>query len=187
MGEDKKRMQRYRRADMEEIMQNRKIIKTAFVFLLAVGIAIGAGFYREVNEAERSVVRLQIPHKGVQTETLDIARQGMLKRYWQPGVVSFSIKGKIDPQLNANVQLRFTGAQGYVSQGSKKSCWKEIKDTDNLQVRKNGVLPVNIEIDIPREDTKRYQVGSAELEFLAAGQSLSKVKLYIINSGYANY
>lgn len=166
-------------------MKNKAVLHFGFFLLLAASVAILADLFQEVNDRERGVFRVSIPRSREQTETIDIASQGMLKYYLQPGQISLYVRGQLGRPAVPALQVAFSGLRGYVSQGSKRTEWKEVRESDLLQIRDNGAVPVTIEVDIPRSETRQYQVGSAVLDFVSEGKVVSTVKIAVINSRYA--
>jgi len=166
-------------------MNNKKQIMMTVFFLLAVGITIAAGVFCEVNDKERGRFSFQIPEDKKQVLTIDLADQGKLKYYLQPGMISLFGRGKNMLQ-DAKIYTKFYGVEGFVSQGSKKSSWIELKEDMPLKSGKNKMVPINIEVEIPYTRTRQYEVGRAVLEFWNDHQLVDAIHFQFINSNYTN-
>lgn len=153
-------------------------------FTAAILLAIFAGFYREINNEERVWFKFNIPQQQAEVETIDLAKQGALKYYLQPGRISLYGRGKINLSAATDLRVQLLGTEGSVSQESKKGNWKEITDEDRLKIRENGILPVNIELNISRGATRRYEVAQATMCILQNERIVYTKRLQIINSNY---
>ncbi|MEG0798290.1 MAG: hypothetical protein RSE47_01235 [Acidaminococcaceae bacterium] len=163
---------------------NSKRWQVIISFLLALVVAVGAGSYRKINEAERVNFRLNVPQRQEETVQVDLAQQGLLKYYLQRQVLSFYGRGTIGEEYN-NLEASFTGAEGYLSQSSKKGQWEEVLPGQALQLKPNGKMTLNIEVALPRAATKRYAVGQVHLVLCRQGKVVSSTNFVIINSKYA--
>ena len=158
-------------------------LKGIVCFLLAAIIAIGAGFYREINDKERVRFSLQIPQKQVKVVTVDLAKQGKIKYYLQPDVLSFYGRGKVTGD-NGKLTAKFSGFDSYISQGSKKSIWSELQGDDVVKVKPDGSLTVNVEVRLPKDKIHNYDIGKASLIFFQENKIVSETQFVIINSSY---
>jgi len=158
-------------------------INMIVIFFLGIGIAIGAGVFRDVNDEEGGHFTFQIQEEKQQVETIDLAKQGMLKYYLQPGTITLYGRGKSGLQ-DAEIYIKFYGEKGFLSQGSKKNIWTELTEEMPLKSRKNGIVPINIEVEIPYTSTRQYEVGKAVLEFWNENQRVNSINFLVINSNY---
>jgi hypothetical protein len=167
---------------------DRKKLLNLAAFVFAVLTTVLAGFYKEVNDQERLAFAIELPAAGAgqiarpkKVYSLDLARQGLAKNILQPDKISLygrlKIKGTCD-----SVQVDFQGLDGYVSQGGKKSRWPELKKNDSLKPRKNGWMPVNIEVKLPEERLNSYYVATARLLVADGVKELGEVEFNVINS-----
>ncbi len=161
----------------------KKIIMTLF-FLLAIGITIAAGVFRDVNDKERGRFTFQIQEESKQDVIIDLAKQGKLKYYLQPGTITLYGRGKGTLQ-DTKIYTKFYGVKGFLSQGSKKSIWTELKENMPLENGKNRIVPINIEVEIPYTRTRQYKVGTAVLEFWNDNQLVNSIHFQFINSNYS--
>lgn len=163
-------------------MVNKNLVALA-AFIIAVGIALFASSYRNVNNNERVRFFLDINQKKDNIITVDLAKQSIFKYYIQPNILSFYGRGKVHAN-GENLVAKFSGVDTYASQGSKKSLWTELADNEKLQIDNKGRLMVNWEVRLPWASTRRYKVAEARCELLQNNTVISVTKFYIVNSHY---
>lgn len=156
------------------------------VFMLGIIIAIGAGYYRQVNNQERFSFALKLPVGEVQNMAIDIGKQGWPKSILQPGKVLIltgrqGIKNTSNEPLDFQVQL--TGLPGKIYQHFPSQDWQALGDNDFIQLAPQQAVALRIETDIPRGKIDQYQVGTAELVCITAEQEIvGKISFQFINS-----
>ena len=153
------------------------------LFLLGIGIAATGVALRGINDEEGESFTFQIGEEKKQVVTVDIAKQGILKYYLQPGTITLYGRGK-NRLPDAEVTTKFYGVKAFLSQGSKKNSWMELKEDMLLKIRNNGIVPINIEVEIPYNRARQYEVGSAVLEFWIQNQRVNSIDFQFINSNY---
>ena len=79
-------------------------------------------------------------------------------------------------------QLHDLDAQ--VSQAGKKSVWKPVDEKTVLKIDRRQILPLNLDIVLPKEKTKQYLVKEGKVILMAADMPVSEVKFRVINSRY---
>lgn len=158
---------------------------TCLLFLGAVGLVIGANSFREVNDRERGRFSFELRRQARQILTIDLAQQGFLKYYLQPGTISLSGSSKTMPR-EGKIYVQFSGERAMLSQGGKLGNWKNLTDDTPLQPNQRGTVPLNIEVDIPYGRTRQYEVGKAVLEFRQDDQPVQVIDIQFINSKYAD-
>ena len=166
------------------VMISKKKMHTIVFFLLAVGIAIGAGFFRTINDAERGRFSFQIQHGKKQLVTIDLAKQGIVKYYLQPGTITLYGRGKISLP-DTKIRATFFGAKGFLLQGSKKSNWVELTEDMPVKSGKSGTIPLSVEVDFPYFKTRQYEVGKTVVEFWHDNQMVHSIDFRFINSKYS--
>lgn len=164
-------------------MNRKKKINMILFFFLGLGMAMGAGIFRDVNNEEGGHFTFQIGEETEQVIRIDLARQGGLKYYLQPGTITLYGRGKSRLQ-DTKIYTTFYGVKGFLSQGSKKNIWEEVTGNMPLKTRKDKIIPINIEVEIPYNSTKQYDVGRGALEFWNDNQRLTGIKFIFINSNY---
>ena len=157
-------------------------IKTVIFFAAAIIITFGAVCFRKNNSNEREFLTFKVAHEN-KAVTVDIAQQGFLKYYLQPGVISVYCRGNIT-EPTGPLYAEFSGLDGFISQGSKKRVWKELQPEDKLQKRENGDIRINIEFSIPYNSTRQYYAGKGILEIFTAEKTVNRIVFNFINSKY---
>lgn len=133
---------------------DKKWIRRAVLFLLAVAIVFGSIGFKRYNQHERAMEKYVLHEGKTITKVVDLGRQGVLKNLVNPHL--FSIYGSV--QTDGNVPLRCVGEsdsmQMMLSQGTKKGIWDELKPTDVLRKTRGTRVALNVEIKVPREALK---------------------------------
>lgn len=163
-------------------MDIRRKLALGLWFILAVSMAFAADWLREANDSDRVVFAMPLDGRP-QIVTVDLARQGGLKYYLQPGTIRLYGRGR-NVADDANLYARFYGEQGSLSQTSKRGIWRELTEDSPLQV-KNGGLPLYIEIAIPYARTRQYRVGMATLELRQQSRLVHSIQFQFVNSRYS--
>lgn len=158
--------------------------KNILAALLAVAFMLGLGYMKSEIKGDRVFYRFDLVAGKEHTQVLDIAKMGFLKYHFQPNVTTLYLRCKT-AEAAPNLTCEVTGLNAYVSQGSKKGVWKELKPDDALNKGSWGdFIPVNLEISIPRADVNKHDVASGSLNFYDGEKVYSKVNIKIINSNY---
>lgn len=165
-------------------MNSKKKIIMILFFCLGIGIVVSAGVFREGNDEEGGHFTFQTQEEEKQMVTIDLAKQGALKYYVQPGTITLYGRGK-STLPDTRIYTKFYGVKGFVSQGSKKSSWTELKEDMQLKSRKNGIVSINVEVEIPYSKTRQYEVGRAVLEFWNDNQRVNSITFHFVNSNYS--
>ena len=163
-------------------MKNKKWV-FAVLFLAGCLLAVLAGMYKEGVEGERFVYKFDLRENAEYEQVVDLAEQGWVKYYLQPN--SISLQGRFrSGELKEPLRAEFEGVPGYVSQGSKKNYWPEVKPDDALKVKGKGYSFLNVEVELPRTAVYSYHVGTAALTIKDKEERLTTVRFRFINSRY---
>lgn len=124
---------------------------------------------------------------------IDIAKCGFIKYYLQPNVTSVYIampveekldKGSIFSSPKYTYKVKITSDVSlFVSQNSKKGIWAEAKEAAPLKLSKRGV-PLNLELEIPRDKVYRHDVANAQINLSANGVEKTSIIIKVVNSKY---
>lgn len=163
--------------------QNKFInLKSITVLSLSLIITIWLSVYR-TNSNDRFSFELKIPDEVNKTVIVDIGKLNPIKYYLQPGTIS--LYGNIQNSSGSkNINVEFTGIEAFVSQGSKKSRWIELKPTDSLKEDRRGNMRVSIEMRVPRNKIRQRNIANAKLSVKAKGNAISTVDFAIVNTKY---
>ena len=69
----------------------------------------------------------------------------------------------------------------FLSQGTKKGIWNELKADEPLKARGKW-LPLNVELRVPRESLNKHDVAQGTLKFYAGQREYAQVIIKVINS-----
>ncbi|MDD4159845.1 MAG: hypothetical protein PHO18_02740 [Synergistaceae bacterium] len=157
-------------------------LKPLAVFVLSLLITLWLSIFR-INDDDRVWFTLNIPEESTKVITVDIAEFNPIKYYVQPCAVS--IYGRIkNPTGQRNLTADFTGAEAFLSQGSKKSKWTLLAPGDFLIKDRRGNMPINIEMSIPSQGIRQHSIAKAILNIRCKGEIISRIYFHIINSKY---
>ena len=111
--------------------------------------------------------------------TVDLAKEGALKRLLSPNIYALSLR--IHPEAKAKLRVEGSGMEMFLSQGSKKGIWNELKADEPLKARGKW-LPLNVELRVPREALNKHDVAQGTLKFYAGQREYAQVIIKVINS-----
>lgn len=163
-------------------MKNKSIL-IVLAFIVGCLIAFYAGIFKDINSEERYLYRFELRDTEQYQQSVDIAEQGWLKYYLQPGSISLVGRFKIG-DFEEPVYAEFCGVQGYVSQGSKKGAWQKLSKEDAVKVRVKGYTTLNIEVKLPKEHLYNYEVATAVLKINDNTGKQTVINFGFINSKY---
>lgn len=156
--------------------------KWLVAFIIGLALTGGAEWLRTANQYERvTFTALWQQH---QTVTIDLAQQGLIKYWLQPGTIRIYGRIKVPP-TSTELTVQGNGERLEISQASKRSNWQDLTSNSVLRVT-NGQVPLYIEVAIPYQRTRKHLVGEAELELRQSTRSVQIIRLRFINSHYAN-
>ena len=114
---------------------------------------------------------------------VDIAKMGILKYYLEPYVFTVYLRCKND--INAeNISYKTKNINSFVSQGSKKGLWKQIREDEYLTENKNKIIPLSLEINIPKDMIYQYSVWNGKVKIISNENVLTIINIKVINSKY---
>ena len=114
---------------------------------------------------------------------VDIAKMGILKYYLEPYVFTVYLRCKND--INAeNISYKTENINAFLSQGSKKGLWKQIREDEHLTENKNKIIPLSLEINIPKDMIYQYSVWNGKVKIISNENVLTIINIKVINSKY---
>ena len=154
-------------------------------FWLGLILVAVLGFWRGQFHGDTVFQGCQLRPQQVTSVTLDLAEQGWIKKYLQPHVLSLHFTCLLPESLPLTCRVQGF-EQYYLTQGSKKKGeWPELKPDQELKRQRKGrAAQVNMELALPREQTKQYAVDQGEIIFYHQGQYYATIHMEIINSQY---
>ncbi|WP_318508822.1 hypothetical protein [Bacillus sp. T3] len=175
----------------------KKAIKNSIVkvilFILKVGLVLGAGMYRTALSAEKAQFQAKIPGKDNFPIVLDLAKQGWPKKLIQPGLVQISNgHGPMGIQNISNedlyVQVSLKNFPGEVELDIPEMEYD--KETNALiqPLKPEQFFKVDLAVEIPKEYRNKLVGFSGAIQFInQKDQSLlSSIPIHIVNSDYGD-
>lgn len=175
----------------------KKKIKNSIVaiilFILTIGLALGAGAYRNVVSAEKAQFQAKIPAKGNSPIVLDLAKQSWPKKIVQPGIVSMSTgHGPMGIQNTSNeelvVQVVLKGFPGEVELEMPGVEYDEKTLIFKQPLKPKQLFKMEITLEIPKQYRNKLIGFSGEIQFLNHQNNtlLSSIPVHVVNSKYGD-
>lgn len=153
-------------------------IKRVLAFAAMVLVMLVLAFCRSGNNYDKLYYRAAVARGQVLHCTVDLDREGWLKRQLQPNIYTLYLR--LQPKDKA-VRLR-CGSEGMtmlLSQGSKKGLWRQLAPDEFLQPW-HGRLPLSVELYVARDTTA--QQGKIKL-YDEQGALYATVLVDVVQSG----
>ena len=148
-----------------------------FIAMLAVMFAMTA--IRSENARDRLNAKINLTKGKTATCTVDLGQQGVVKKLLNPNMYTLYLRLQTDskePLLCSGSDMEM-----FLSQGTKKGIWTELLPSDALKSR-NGWIPLNVELRVPREALKKQDVAQGVLKFYSGQEEYARVIIKVINS-----
>ena len=148
-----------------------------FIAMLAVMFVMTG--IRSENARDRLNAKINLNKGKTATCTVDLGQQGVVKRLLNPNMYTLYLRLQTDskePLLCSGSDMEM-----FLSQGTKKGIWTELLPSDALKSR-NGWIPLNVELRVPREALKKQDVAQGVLKFYAGQEEYARVIIKVINS-----
>lgn len=114
---------------------------------------------------------------------LDINNMGVIKYYIEPNIMTIYLRIKVNKDMN-EVSFVTNGIQAIISQSSKKGIWSKLNEGDILNKNDKSVIPLNIELKVPRENIYRHDIMNGNLKILNKKEEITNINIKVINSKY---
>lgn len=164
---------------------NKFWMKKLVIALVAVLLMFGLAAFKTQNDGDRNFQRVVLA-KGKNIEyTVDLARMGLLKYWLQKEYLTISLRCQIEDDAD-KLQYELVGIDAVVSQSGKKGNWKKLETKDILVKRDKNIVPLNLEIAVPRGTSGKKTVQTGRVKILESGELYSTIELRIINSQAKN-
>lgn len=169
------------------------IVTTSILFVLTIGVVLGAGAYKNTVSAEKGQFQAEIPAKDNSPIVLDLAQQGLPKRLIQPGKVQISTgHGPTGIQNTSNeellVQVALKGFPGEVELKMPDVEYDEKTFAFKRALQPEQLFKMDLSVDVPKEYRNKLIGFSGEIQFLDQKNHtlLSSIPVYIVNSEYGD-
>ena len=150
---------------------------TLFIAMLAVMFVMTG--IRSENARDRLNAKINLTKGKTATCTVDLGQQGVVKKLFNPNMYTLYLR----LQTDSKEPLLCSGSDMvmFLSQGTKKGIWTELLPSDALKSR-NGWIPLNVELRVPREALKKQDVAQGVLKFYSGQEEYARVIIKVINS-----
>ena len=148
-----------------------------FIAMLAVMFVMTG--IRSENARDRLNAKINLTKGKTATCTVDLGQQGVVKKLLNPNMYTLYLRLQTDskePLLCSGSDMEM-----FLSQGTKKGIWTELLPSDALKSR-NGWIPLNVELRVPREALKKQDVAQGVLKFYSGQEEYARVIIKVINS-----
>ena len=148
-----------------------------FIAMLAVMFVMTG--IRSENARDRLNAKINLTKGKTATCTVDLGQQGVVKKLLNPNMYTLYLRLQTDSK--EPLLCRGSDMEMFLSQGTKKGIWNELKADEPLKARGKW-LPLNVELRVPREALNKHDVGQGTLKFYAGQREYAQVIIKVINS-----
>ena len=148
-----------------------------FIAMLAVMFVMTG--IRSENARDRLNAKINLTKGKTATCTVDLGQQGVVKKLLNPNMYTLYLRLQTDSK--EPLLCRGSDMKMFLSQGTKKGIWNELKADEPLKARGKW-LPLNVELRVPREALNKHDVAQGTLKFYAGQREYAQVIIKVINS-----
>ena len=158
---------------------SKKWLRRMALFIAMLAVMFVMTGIRSENARDRLNAKINLNKGKTATCTVDLGQQGVVKKLFNPNMYTLYLR----LQTDSNEPLLCSGSdmEMFLSQGTKKGIWTELLPSDALKSR-NGWIPLNVELRVPREALKKQDVAHGVLKFYAGQEEYARVIIKVINS-----
>ena len=150
---------------------------SVFIAMLAVMFVMTG--IRSENARDRLNAKINLTKGKTATCTVDLGQQGVVKKLLNPNMYTLYLRLQTDSK--EPLLCRGSDMEMFLSQGTKKGIWNELKADEPLKARGKW-LPLNVELRVPREALNKHDVAQGTLKFYAGQKEYAQVIIKVINS-----
>lgn len=161
---------------------NKNLGKKILCFVLAVLAMFALMKYRSANDYDKEFAKISLARGKTVQQVVDIGKEGDLKYLLQPNVYTIYFRLQANDK-NAGLYCTSEGVKMMLAQSSKKGVWRELAPKQALRWER-GTLPLSVELYVPLEATRRYNVGQGKIKIYGGDKEYATVLLNIVNSRY---
>ena len=158
---------------------SKKWLRRMALFIAMLAVMFVMTGIRSENARDRLNAKINLTKGKTATCTVDLGQQGVVKKLLNPNMYTLYLRLQTDskePLLCSGSDMEM-----FLSQGTKKGIWTELLPSDALKSR-NGWIPLNVELRVPREALKKQDVAQGVLKFYAGQEEYARVIIKVINS-----
>ena len=158
---------------------SKKWLLRIVLFLAMIAVMFGMTAIRSENARDRLNAKINLTEGKTATCTVDLGQQGAIKQLLNPNIYTLYLR----LQTDSKEPLFCSGSdmEMFLSQGTKKGIWTELSSSDALKSR-DKVIPLNVELRVPREALNKHDVAQGTLKFYAGQKEYAQVIIKVINS-----
>lgn len=170
-----------------------KPLKSVGLFCLGAVIIFSLAYTNTFNRGDYNTKRINLKKGQTITQTIDLSKEGIIKKLCQPDTYSVYLRVKIGGKHHFQCKSDSKDMKIYLSQGTKKGIWPEI--TENKILDSNGLkliktqntidkalqeyIPINVELKIMRINNN---ISEAKIVLMEDGQEYGIIKLKVIKA-----
>ena len=149
------------------------------MFLAMVAVMFGMTAIRPENTKDRLNAKINLTAGKTVTYTVDLGKQGAIKQFLNPNIYTLYLRLQTDTK--EPLRCNASGMEMFLSQGTKKGIWNELKPEETLKSRGKWIS-LNVELRVPREALKEHDVGQGTLQLYAGQKEYAQVIIRVVNS-----
>lgn len=158
---------------------NKKWTARTALFLGMILVTIILAEARLQNSRDRLNKKINLSTRQTVTCTVDLGRLGAVKQMLNPNMYTLYLRIVADSPKP--LRCEGSGMEMFLSQGTKKGIWRELKPGETLRQR-GGVIPLNVELKVPYGELKKKNVAEGTLKFFAEDEPYSEIMIKVVNS-----
>ncbi|MDY4920011.1 MAG: hypothetical protein SO119_02910 [Phascolarctobacterium sp.] len=160
-------------------MRNKWLVRIV-LFCSMIALMLVMTTVRTQNAGDRLNKHLTVSRGRTVTCTVDLAKEGSVKKLLNPNIYTLYLRLETEA-LPLRCEGKSNEMELFLSQGTKKGIWTELQ-TDEKLAKRRGVIPLNVELKVPREALERYAVAQGELVLYSEQGEYGKIILKVLNS-----
>lgn len=178
----------------QEGKRDMNYFKKVFLFILGVVFILSLAYSNSFNRGDYNTKRLVLKKGSTVNYLIDLRKEGFIKRILQPQTYSSYLRVNLEEAAQLQCKAETKDMQIYLSQGSKKGLWPELKEnmilksnnnrlikTQNVMVRaEKNIIPINVEIKL--NDDVKADSCEGNLVFTEKGKLYGIIKITVLRS-----
>lgn len=168
-----------------------KSLKNIVLFVFGAVLIFLLAYSNSFNRGDYNTKRIVIKRGQTITYTIDLGKEGAIKRILQPNVYSVYLRVKAEEGSKLSCKAYSKDMQLFLSQGTKKGIWSEltenkilepmsaklIKNQNTLEKARQGHLPINVELKLLNKEKSVYD---GKLLLMENGKEYGVINLKVL-------
>ncbi|MGM9569490.1 MAG: hypothetical protein ACI3XC_05360, partial [Phascolarctobacterium sp.] len=151
---------------------SKKWMLRVVLFIAMIAVMFGMTAIRPENAKDRLNAKINLKAGKTVTCTVDLGKQGAIKQLLNPNIYTIYMRLRTDTK--EPLRCSGSGMEMFLSQGTKKGIWNELKPEEVLKSRGKWV-PLNVELRMPREALQQHDVAQGTLSFHTGQKEYAQV------------